>query len=703
MIQELKKILQIEDSPKISLLLNNLRNKDLMIELAELLAASGKSYLAECLLNQIQLLTLGDERVAKLWKLIGGTHYLMISINPFEDGDIDPKWSPNGKYIAFTSGRYLYVMDPTNWQILRLIELSATPYNYFRWIDDRFIFVPLSEKSIAILDVALGAVLKRNINLETGITEFSPTGRFFIRRLRKNHTIIWDFVNNDLVADLGYLFRYFYLSGIWSPKKEYLIYQKRPYEGIISNPIENEIVKRIRLPEKYITEFKWNSEETLIAMKGLSKRKIYIYDVEQEKTVAVVKGRKNEFKGIVYFQFYSDNSKIVFRDRKRAMNLFDIRNQKRKRKKIGKIYYLNLNPHKNMLVLYSKDEYDKGMIIIYDTNKAKKVASLLEKNYSTEEIYTIDVSHDNRYVAIGSLNSSVRIFDNNAVRFISPENFPNVSKIKSLAWSPHYQLLSILYGNKGESDYIIYDLSKAQSYVFTIPKDNQAYYRTIIKNGQVVKWSPSGRYMAILSTNGKILIFNTTTINDIYDLWSVGSIADVAWNPNENLLCSVSLQGTIKIWKNRVPAFEINKENTKLYSLVWDDTRKQFITSGANGYIGFIKEQNNSFKIVNEIKLDDELKLFSLEIIPKYDLIATGDNEGFVHLVDLNNNREIKKFKAGNNTVTEIKYATLYDRLYIATYKEKVIGITMDRLLKSNQDVLDAKKDTSDSICGQHI
>ncbi|MGQ4833800.1 MAG: hypothetical protein ACP6IS_07880 [Candidatus Asgardarchaeia archaeon] len=681
MIQELKDYLGIEDSTRISQLLEDLENKDIMIELAEHFIYSGKNHLAENILNQLLLLNLGNEQSAELWNMIRGLRHIIRVIKPFA-GDITPKWSPNGKYFAFTCQDLICVMKQKNWQILRFGELHTASYDYLRWIDNRFIFIPLARGNVAIFDVALGNVIKKDVSLPPGITEFSPTGRFFIRRLKKNHTVIWDIINGKMLLDLGYRYRYHYLSGIWSPISECLIFQKGPYEGIVFDPIKDEIIKKIKLPEKYITELKWSNDEKLIAMKGFSRRHIYIYDFADDKVIATINGKKDEFRGIAYFHFYDKGNKIVFRNRKKKLIVVDIKTKK-KRKGIGYVNNFSLDSNSGLAVIFD-NEYEKN-IKIYDLSAAKEINKLSEKNYFIEKVYTIDVSHDNRYIAIGSLNASVKVFDNNTMSFIISEDFPIIFYAKSVSWSPRSPLLSILYESKGKVGYLNYDFLEKRSFLFPLPKENQTYYRTIIEKGQRIKWSPTGRHMAITATNERILIFQVTPVYEVRDLWHTGSVSNIAWNHDENVICSVTLSGAIKIWNNYVPAFERRKKGIELYGLVWDDKNKQFITTGTNGYIGFIKEQqDNTFEIIDETKLDEKNTLFSLEIVPDYDMIIAGDNKGTLHIISLENISDVKTFKVGYNPVSEIKYAPAEKYLYAVTYMEKVVGVPLEKLLEKS-------------------
>ena len=179
---------------------------------------------------------------------------------------------------------------------------------------------------------------------------------------------------------------------------------------------------------------------------------------------------------------------------------------------------------------------DQRIIVDIPNHKIQEIVLSTSKTIAVGRVfgnYYLALSPNGQYLAVGTQTGIVVIY---GIRRFSPlgDEVSHLSRIHSLAWSPDSTLLA--FGD-ADSNVQVMDIT-TQTIMYTLPINGLA---------NDISWEPSntGR-LAIASSNGTVIVWNTNTGNSTIYRGHQGSVTTVAWG--KQALASGSTDETIIIW-----------------------------------------------------------------------------------------------------------------------------------------------------------
>ncbi|MDR3646547.1 MAG: WD40 repeat domain-containing protein [Candidatus Babeliales bacterium] len=176
-----------------------------------------------------------------------------------------------------------------------------------------------------------------------------------------------------------------------------------------------------------------------------------------------------------------------------------------------------------------------GSIGIYDSYN--KVVKLQSVSGCQSRLYSVALSPDAKFVAVGASNTAIEIWD---IKKKSPIKVlcAHDGTIYSLAWSPNGKFLASGSYNGGIQ---IWDLEKGHSFKELI-KGHQSLVSSLY-------WSDNGDKIISGSYDKTIKVWDTISYQEINSLQNNSKVIGVTYFDNENEIVSCSKNSTIKIWQ----------------------------------------------------------------------------------------------------------------------------------------------------------
>jgi len=201
-------------------------------------------------------------------------------------------------------------------------------------------------------------------------------------------------------------------------------------------------------------------------------------------------------------------------------------------------------------------------------------------------------SPDGRFLASPSQGSAIRIWDILTGECISVLQGHN-KLVMSVAWSPNGRFLASCSHDNTVRIWNIWD-TKVLPDNFVLEEHREPINQ--------VTWSHDSKQLASCSWDKKIIVWNTESwLPDIVLQGQYGSVTDVAWSQNDEVLVSTS-ENQITIWNTKIgtPLRKIDGKDTNLHSLVWMQDRDLLIYGGKDTSIYVSNYQTG--KIVREME-----------------------------------------------------------------------------------------------------
>lgn len=236
--------------------------------------------------------------------------------------------------------------------------------------------------------------------------------------------------------------------------------------------------------------------------------------------------------------------------------------------------------------------FGNGMITVWDTQEGKNILEL--KDYS-DEFYTIDVSPDGNYVAVGNIQGLIRLLSLPALlqTGISKESDNiEIYNIHSNEWVTDigFNPTGTFFGVTG-----VYEEGGGRPAKFWKSESGQKLNLDLYGWGWIflsLTFSPDGKYLATTSLEDPAMIWDSASGKLLYSLTGHSDIAiSVAFSPDSSLLATASLDNTTKIWDatNGMELFTLSghtggvidvvfsQDGSKLYTVSIDGTVRAYI------------------------------------------------------------------------------------------------------------------------------
>lgn len=274
------------------------------------------------------------------------------------------------------------------------------------------------------------------------------------------------------------------------------------------------------------------------------------------------------------------------------------------------------NNDKNALLFASASPNNKdlaiatnnGNIQIWDT-KNKKPIKIIDSHKFV--VNTVTYSSDGNYLASGSMDKTVKIFETATYKEIKNFTFPEI--ISSIAYSPDGKYLSVACDDNSVSIFNTKDFSlktKIEKPFFYISS---------------TVFSKDSKYLAIGSHGEKIYLFDT----DNFDVKA-----------------------------------EIKHEQKSVKSLVFANNNDSFFTGGEDGTIKEwrVKDGKNLRTLSNHSNM-----ILSLDINEKNSILVAGSSfeQEYIYFWDLNTSTVIRKLKSNNKDINCLIFSKDKPNLFI--------------------------------------
>lgn len=234
--------------------------------------------------------------------------------------------------------------------------------------------------------------------------------------------------------------------------------------------------------------------------------------------------------------------------------------------------------------------------------------------------YSLAISNDGRWLAAGTFDSYIQVFDlsskGNAPRLINTFK----GSVNSVSFTPNNEIIAVssqsavkkwnvktlksttidsidskirvtavapsgrqMVAGTFDGKVILWDLRNNSSSIIFQPTNNSIYS---------VAFSNDGYQIAVGDKYGNIRIFNTTTKRLIASLKGHNRrILDIKFSPDDRLIASSSMDGTVQIWENgkyNQDPIVLNDHESWVFSLAFSADNKSLITTSRNNNLLFI-------------------------------------------------------------------------------------------------------------------
>ena len=283
-----------------------------------------------------------------------------------------------------------------------------------------------------------------------------------------------------------------------------------------------------------------------------------------------------------------------------------------------------------------------------------------------EEIYSVAFTPDGKFLATGSFDNTIKLWDVAGAKEI--RTFGGAAGHKDMvlcvAISPNGQLLASGSGGRGADNSLK---------IWDIPSDSPL--RTLTDNDGInaIALNPDGKFLATAGKDGSVKIWNTGDFKQLYNMpGHTGPVTGVAFSANGQILASSGADRTIRFWNpikgqpiafigahaGSVNAVAISPNNTTAFSVGEDGLLKFWQIPPAPG----------------RTLLTHTAPIQALALAADGNQVLTGGADKAVRLSTLANAKEVRAYTgpgaavqsvAFNGNATQVAAGTADHRLFL--------------------------------------
>lgn len=202
-------------------------------------------------------------------------------------------------------------------------------------------------------------------------------------------------------------------------------------------------------------------------------------------------------------------------------------------------------------------------------------------------IQDIAVSPTDRYIASGSDDCTVKIWDSNTGGLLYTL-YGHSKSVRKISWAyDEKNLVSVSW----DGSIIVWNLATQDVLVKCTGKGST----------RAVDWSDNGKQLVSDTSNNEVCIWNAKTGKPVHTLKGNSTfVKAVAWSPNGLFIASGSSDGTICIWESQKYSkiFLTNLNRFEIYSLVWSPNSRFLAVCGYGTHI-FVLDPTTGKILIN--------------------------------------------------------------------------------------------------------
>jgi WD40 repeat protein len=206
-----------------------------------------------------------------------------------------------------------------------------------------------------------------------------------------------------------------------------------------------------------------------------------------------------------------------------------------------------------------------------------------------KEVYTVSWSPDGKYIASGSGDETVQIWDfargANVLTYCGHCHKVGKGLVQAIMWSPDG---NYLVSGSWDKTVRIWDAHSGHT-LSTL----RSYYEAV----EAVAWSPDGRYIASGNRNGMALVWNVTNGKKVRNFLGHRvkaanlDVMALAWSPDGKRIASASWDRTVKIWNSMKNTGKNNDyliyrgHKAEVNSLAWSPDGSRIASGGRDNIV----------------------------------------------------------------------------------------------------------------------
>jgi WD40 repeat protein len=304
----------------------------------------------------------------------------------------------------------------------------------------------------------------------------------------------------------------------------------------------------------------------------------------------------------------------------------------------------------------------------HDAGRQYDVPELVLQADDMYDVRTIAFSPNGRWIASGSLDGQVRLWDARTGKLIKPLKYGEALVVATVAFSPDSKTLAI-GNNDGEWDNKLRLLSLAtgavtRSWTDGLEVDSAAF-------------SPDGKTIAaaIYTYNedgqdvGLVVLYDTRTAKLKHKYKVVGSrINSVAFSPNGKYLAGGLYDNAVMLWSmgDGKPARRLEGNHYVVYSVAFSSDSRLLIAGGGDQQSGEVILWDAAAGSLKGTLSTPGHWVRSVAYSPDGKLFASGGGEGNIMLWDPQTGKVTRKIRAHNVPVRALAFSPDGSRLVSA-------------------------------------
>lgn len=291
---------------------------------------------------------------------------------------------------------------------------------------------------------------------------------------------------------------------------------------------------------------------------------------------------------------------------------------------------------------------------------AQQAAKLVIPVGHTADINAVDISPNGRYFLTGSLDNTVKIWDESGLEIRTLAG--HKMNVRAVAFSPLTKAdpeggMHILTGS---NDYtaILWDKFGHELAKFTEPSD---------KNGEIssVAFAPEGTAMLVGSQSGNVWLLNDT-LKPLLKFPHKGAVSAVAFSPKGDYIITACSNQTAVLWKRSDAGapMRVFSHAAAVTAVVFSTSGDTILTGCADGTASLWKINGDKIR-----SFQHAIEVQSVGMSPDGRLVATGSSNGTLVVWKLTD-QDAKPFKIFDRGLKSLKFTPDGQRILCASDKK---------------------------------